>query len=180
MFESSFSCFPFQPEHRRGMTLLEIMFATLILAFSLIPISGLLGSGTKATSQDYRMIEALQLLEKTANAVVQAPYKDIPIGTSLTTYATPPVFLGSIIGKYNTDYTVSLTSEFVPVSFQAQPVMVFSPGFIESAPRPSDFDVLKTYNYGNLVKRLTIQVRWREPNNRNQQIEVITFLASLQ
>jgi len=169
----------FSVKRRSGLTLLEIMFATLILAFALIPISGLLGTGTKATSKDYRMIEAVQILEKTANNLILQPFLDVPVGNGITTYATPPLKLGTVTGKYGTNYTVSMDCENVAVSFTARPVNVSAAGFSEADPRESDFGAAYTYNFGNIVKKVTLHVSWLETSGKVRVIDVVTYLAKL-
>ncbi|HOY65723.1 MAG TPA: prepilin-type N-terminal cleavage/methylation domain-containing protein, partial [Candidatus Ozemobacteraceae bacterium] len=86
----------------RGVTLIEIMLALFILASAMIPIASLMGYGGKATLKDNRHIVGIQVLQQTATLLLQAPYRDIPVGTNLATYATQPILLGDVTGPNGT------------------------------------------------------------------------------
>ncbi len=163
----------------RGVTLIEIMLALFILASAMIPIASLMGYGGKATLKDNRHIVGIQVLQQTATLLLQAPYRDIPVGTNLATYATQPILLGDVTGPNGTVYRVLLTSELVPVSFSYYSVNVQNPGFSEAAPRPTDFLGPNTLNLTNCLKRLAIRVSWLEQGSARPEIHCVTYRADL-
>ncbi|MBF0544232.1 MAG: hypothetical protein HQM08_07360 [Candidatus Riflebacteria bacterium] len=161
-----------------GVTLIEIMMATLVMAFAIIPIASLLGVGAKMTSKDYRLIEATQILEKTGNSLFLQPFKEIPVG-NYQYYATPPVILGDIPGKFAT-YTVYMTCEMNSVSFNANMINVQGAAFQENAPKITDFDTTpKTFVFDNMVKKIMVEVRWIEPNGPQKSLFLVTYRADL-
>ena len=174
---------PVMAESRSGITLIEIMIATVILATALIPIASIMGYGAKSTQKDFTTIEAIQLLEKTGNSLIQQPFASIPTG-SLTSYPAPPtgfppVVLGTITGRFNTTFSVSVDSSFFPITLAVRPVKVFTAGFNEAAPRDSDFDTAMTESFSNQVKKLVIAVAWTEPGGGSRRIEAVTYRAKL-
>lgn len=172
------------PVARGGITLIEIMIATIILATALIPVCSIMGYGAKTTQKDFVTIEAIQLLEKTGNALVQQPFQFIPTGT-LTSYPAPPagfppVVLGTVTGRFNTAFAVSVDSSLLPISLAVRPVKVFTAGFNESAPRNSDFDPAMAENFPDQVKKLVINIAWTEPGGSNRRIQAVTYRARLE
>ncbi|HEY9069887.1 MAG TPA: hypothetical protein VIV61_06485 [Candidatus Ozemobacteraceae bacterium] len=163
----------------RGVTLIEIMLALFIMASAMLPIASLMGYGGRATLKDNRHIVGIQLLQQTATLLLQAPYRDIPTGTDLAVYATPPIALGNVTGPNGAVYRVLLTSELVPVSFSYYSVNVQNAGFSEAAPRPTDFVGPNTLNLANCLKRLTIRVSWQEQGTVRPEITCVTYRADL-
>lgn len=171
------SNFLFPQRHQGGLSLIEISFAVVILGFSLLPIIGLFSTSAQYTNKDYKMIEGLQLLEKTASAIFQQSFQDVPVGL-LVSYATAPLVLGDVPGKFVATFSISLNCELVPVSFRYMPVKVYSPGFVESTPRSSDFGTEETLPYGNLVKKLTLRIVWSE-SGVQKNLNLVTYLAKV-
>jgi Tfp pilus assembly protein PilV len=167
---------------KTGVTLLEIIFATTILAMALLPIAGIMGQGLKATSKDYRMLEGIQLLESNAQAVLKSAFDGIPVGNNQTTLsaavlATAPLRLGTVSGKHGTTYNASLDCQTVAVSFSARPVKVYAANFVATCPVAAHFEDTRSYSFGNLVKRITLRVQWQEPQGPQRTLTVVTFLA---
>lgn len=108
----------------RGVTLLEIMMALLIMSSAMIPIASLMGYGGRATSKDARRIVAIQTLEKTLRQLLVEPYDEIPTGKALKKKFNN-VELGTIVTPAGYQYEVELDSSYVsPVNFSYQPVKV--------------------------------------------------------
>ncbi|MBF0408293.1 MAG: hypothetical protein HQM10_13165 [Candidatus Riflebacteria bacterium] len=163
---------------RTAVTLTEIIFATVIMALAILPISSLIAFGAKITNKDYRLIEATQILERTGNSLFQEPFLDIPVG-SYESYSTPTVVLGMIKGKH-ADYKVKVVCSIIDVNFKANMVLVQNSGFTESAPRNSDFESsAKTLSYEDLVKQITVEVTWSEPEGAVKKINIVTYRADL-
>ena len=164
----------------RGITLIEIMMALFILAATMIPVASIMGVGSKATQKDSRRIVAIQTMQNQANLLLQAPFKDIPLGTELTSYSTAPVKLGTIVGPNQVSYQVKLTcSALSPVSLGYYSVNVQNAGFQEGNPQPTDFVGPRTLFLSNCVKRLKILVTWKETGGRDVEISCLTYRADL-
>ncbi|MFZ2961268.1 MAG: hypothetical protein WA705_30705 [Candidatus Ozemobacteraceae bacterium] len=171
----------------RGVSLLEILVASMVMAMALIPIASIMGVGIKSTVKDFRMIEAIHHLEKTTNMLLQEPYKLIPIGTDVVAYsANTSIPLGPVAGKDAT-YTVSFTcTEDSSVRFSAWEVNVQSAGFptnfsVASPLGATHFALAKTdFSFSNCLKRLVVNVRWVEPGSKAKRVvSAYTFRADL-
>lgn len=171
---------------RSGLSLLEVVLATIILALTMLPIASVIGSGIKSTAKDYRTIEAIQLLERTANLLLQEPYGAIPVGNGLTAWApvapfpnNPAIRLGSVSGR-DTTFSVTLTSsEMAATSFTVRPISVSRPGFDELNPQAADFLAAYTYNIPQAVKTLVVNVAWTEAHGVARSVQAVTFRANL-
>jgi len=156
------------------------MMALFILAATMIPVASIMGVGSKATQKDSRRIVAIQTMQNQANLLLQAPFKDIPLGEKLTSYSTAPVKLGTIVGPNQVSYQVKLTcSALSPVSLGYYSVNVQNAGFQEGNPQPTDFVGPRTLSLSNCVKRLKILVTWKETGGRDVEISCLTYRADL-
>ncbi|MBI3037721.1 type II secretion system protein [bacterium] len=165
---------------RRGITLLEIIIAVGILAMAMIPVSGIMGYGAKAVSKDARQIEAIQLLEKTVNLLLQQPFKDIPVGNNITNYSTAPVnlCLGNIDGKKGGKYTVSMDCQIIPVTFSYQSVDVGDPTFDELNP-PAGLFSNENLTVSDSIKEIKVKIEWTEEKTKQVQFRALTYRADL-
>lgn len=168
---------------RHGTTLLEIMFALVILATAMIPIASVMGYGAKTTVKDFRTIEAIQFLQKTANMLLQEPYRNLPLNqaTYASAYAlNPGIPLGTAIKGRETTYAIEFTCvEVSPIEFSAYLINVSGATFDEGNPQATDFSGPVTQSFDHCVKRLQVRVMWVEPNGTPRQIDAITFRADL-
>ncbi len=174
-------------DRQSGITLLEIMFAVIILAAAMIPIASMIGFGFKGTMKDYRNIVALQLLESTLNQVQSAEYDAIPDGnhtTTLVLIATDTnarIPLGNIAsGGYT--FNVSLNVAAQDVTFSYQSVLYNQPGFNENNPATWQFSGVQTVSYNQAsglfarrVRRVEAIVNWTEPNTAPRTVRAVTF-----
>lgn len=181
---------PFASNGRRnqGITLLEIMFAVIILATAMIPIASMIGFGFKGTMKDYRNIVALQLLESTLNQVMAANYDVIPEGTLTTPVildgsdANARIPLGAIAtGGYTFNVSLNVTPQTVTFTYQS--IRFDAPGFIASNPATWQFtgDQTVTYNqasglFARRVRRVEGIINWTEPNaSMPRTVRAVTF-----
>ncbi len=65
------------PSSRRGVTLLEIMIAFIILCVAAIGAAGIISHGHRETSHDFRRGEALQILVDRMNFLSSFPFKTL-------------------------------------------------------------------------------------------------------
>lgn len=59
---------------RSGMSLIEIMFAFLIMVLAALSASSAIGYGVRGTQADFRQIEAMQLLIDRMNEITSLPF----------------------------------------------------------------------------------------------------------
>ncbi|OGK06147.1 MAG: hypothetical protein A2W80_15425 [Candidatus Riflebacteria bacterium GWC2_50_8] len=162
---------------KRGITLIEIVMAMLIMASVMIPVASIMGYGGRATVKDARRIAAIQLLEKTMRVLLQEDFAAIPTGNSLQA-SFGNVVLGNITSDAGTVYTVSLDSEFIsPAKFAFNGVNVNSPTFKTDEPAAEDFMTSETLSLNNCVKQVRITVRWMEQQTTPVEIAVISYRA---
>jgi len=172
---------------KSGITLLEIMFAVIILATAMIPIASMIGFGFRGTMKDYRNIVALQLLESTLNQVQSAAYDTIPEGTHTTTLSlvatdtNARIPLGTIAsGGYTFNVSLNVTGENVTFSYQS--VQYNLAGFDEDNPATWQFSGVQTVSYNQAsglfarrVRRVVAIVDWTEPNAAPRTVRAVTF-----
>ncbi len=164
----------------RGVTLLEIMMALLIMASAMIPIASLMGYGGRATSKDARRIVAMQTLEKTLRQLLVEPYDEIPTGKALKKKFNN-VELGTIVTPAGYQYEVELDSSYVsPVSFSYKPVKVNLPAFKADNPKDTDFAPAETLSLTDCVLELQVKVTWKEQQNLDVAVSAMTYRANFQ
>ena len=172
---------------KKGVTLVEIITATLILAGTMIPIANLMGYGAKATMKDARRIAAIQILDKTMRQLLAEDFKVFK-ENSLTNADTPttwdvPICDGRIkLGEVYSNptptnpqngfkYNVTLTTKFVPVTFSYKPIKVHDEGFNEAKPMPSNFeDTNDSISSDKDIVELTLTVSYEEHNKSKTPI----------
>ncbi len=184
-----------------GITLPEIMIAFLILAMSMLPISGLIGFGHKGTQKDFRTVQAIELLVEKMNQVVAVPFKGLE-ANNLT--GTPPsvtlnaanatissggvvlVQLGDIV-KGSTTFRSSATLIKHPVTFTYRPINFSNPAYTFDPPNFWIFDAEKpdTYdgsvNYPYKVMKVIVKIDWIEPQvNKPRSVEAMSFAVDLE
>ncbi len=173
-----------------GITLLEIMFAVIILAMSMIPIAGVMGVGLRGTSKDFRNLSAIQFLEGTMRQVLAADYSRVPTG-ALTT----PVNLGTFtlplgdIASGGTTFNLSLQVTEEAVSMRYRPIRVDLGSFVATNPSTWVFDgAVSTLDFDNSntmqafrVKRIQGLVTWSEYElgAQKREIRMTTFLTKV-
>lgn len=176
----------------RGVTLLEILMATMILAFAMIPIAGIIGYGHAGTRKDFRRVEAIHLAESAMNEALKLPYSQIPTGTHNTPLAAASgtVTLGAVTTPQNSTYTLSLVVADEPISFEYQPVDLNDPAYASST--PSTWQFLAPVNTSAIfdgssakrpimLKRLSMTVTWTEAGGSTPPgIQLVSMKANLE
>lgn len=159
------------------------MFAVVILAMAMIPMATMMGVGARQTVKDFRTIEAIQLLGRVTNLLLQEPYANLPVNQTTPTSAypaNPGIPLGTAVPGKETTYRSDFTCvEITPIHFRASMINVSGAGFNEGNPQPGDFSAPVELAFANCVKRIEVRVSWREPNGVNRQIDAVTFRANL-
>lgn len=159
---------------RRGLTLTEVLLATIILAMCMIPIASLIGFGYRGTTKDFRHITAIHLTEGTLNQVMAASYtKILATGGS---YSGTSINLGDSIIPLGTiatagvDYTVSLRVDDIDAEFGYDPILVQQAGFVASNPATWVFGGKATLKFDGSsasvprkVKKVWCETSWTEP-----------------
>ena len=159
---------------RSGMTLLEILLATVIMALAMIPVSGLMGYGARATTRDHQEIECIQLLEKNGNLLLKRDYRQIPVGNNQ--------LLETVSGRWGRSFRVFLNcQEIATTTFSYNSIQVNLAGFDENNPRVADFNSTpETISLPNCVKQLNIRVDVFDSGNvLIKSIQAVTFSADM-
>lgn len=159
---------------RRGLTLTEVLLATIILAMCMIPIASLIGFGYRGTTKDFRHITAIHLTEGTLNQVMAASYTRIVAtggsysGTSIN-LGDSTIPLGTI-ATAGANYSVRLRVDEIDAEFGYQPILVQQPGFVASNPATWVFGAKATLKFDGTnaslphkVKKVWCETTWTEP-----------------
>jgi len=166
----------YSSKRKHGITLTEIMLATILMAVAILPVVGVFSQGHKLTQKDMRRIEAIHLAESSMNKLLKLPYNQVPNGTltSNLAAASGTVPLGNVSGEGNATFSISLTVSNYPVTFAYHPVDLNDPAY--------DIDKSETWKFLDettdgavfdgsgvhrpiMVKQYEISVSWTEPNN---------------
>lgn len=169
---------PFSARKSKGVTLLEIMIALLIMTSAMIPIASLMGYGGRATSKDARRIVAIQTLDKTLRQLLNEPFTEIPVGSGIKKTFNK-VELGTVKTQAGYEYDVEMSSRYIsPVNFSYQNVKVNLPSFKPEAPLASDFAPVEILSLTNCVLELIVKVSWKEQQNLTVDVSAMTYRAN--
>lgn len=170
--------------NNKGVTLIEITVATLILAGVMIPISSLMGFGSKATIKDAKRIAAIQILDKTMRQILAEPYEELAKITKSTEFlldgpiCDKRIALGTVYAEANPgktgngfEYNVELRTIYKPVTFKYKPVEVWQENFDDKRPKLSFFGKDETITLNNSVIELKLVVKWKEKLNGKNEVE---------
>ncbi|NLF96608.1 MAG: hypothetical protein GX569_07710 [Candidatus Riflebacteria bacterium] len=177
---------------KNGITLTEIMLATILMAVAILPIVGIFSQGHKLTQKDMRRIDAIHLAESSMNKLLKLPYDQVPVGTlnNNLVAASGTIALGNVKGEGNATYTISLTVSNYPVTFAYHPVDLNDASynidksetwkFLDETTEGAVFDGSGVHR-PIMVKQYDISVSWTEPNNiAPPPIQVSTLKANLE
>lgn len=163
-----------------GLTLLEIMFAMLILAGAMIPVASLMGYGGRATGKDARRIAGIHILQKTVQQLLKEPFEDIPLGNNLET-SFNEVSLGNVVSEQGNTYKVILSSQYVnPATFNYRGINVNRSGFDEGNPLATDFLAAKNLVLNDVVIKLELKVEWLEQKDLPVSVSAVTYRADFE
>ena len=165
---------------RLGMSLLEILIACIILAFSMIPIAAMIGAGFRGTARDNRQIKAIQLCQARLNQCQAVPFSSlVTTGVDITSGTVLLLDLG-LQTIDNVPFTVDLQVADHPVNFTFQAVDINQPGYDRNTPTTWVFLNNQTLSIpANAARRVTIRVTWTEnPNVPQQVVSMTTFRAN--
>lgn len=184
----------------RGVTMIEIMFAFLVMAVATLAASGLLSFGHRNTSKDFRMLAATQILTDRMNQLLEVSFATH--SAELDPPETPKTF-GPGAGNYQGikygptsyeragDYRVEFTLEHIPLQFQIRPFQLssdYDPGIASSYHFAAAVDATlgqftsndrTSRNFYRLI-RISVTVRWTEPNGVARRVDAVSFKADLQ
>ncbi|MDD2624087.1 MAG: hypothetical protein PHQ02_04635 [Candidatus Riflebacteria bacterium] len=164
-------------KNREGITLPEIIVATLILCLAMIPIAGLMGYGGKATLKDARRITAIQMLDKTMRSLLSEPFNEIPRGNNIVK-SFNNISLGDVKASNGVTYSVKLTSQYMTTSFDYKPVNVHTATFNEASPKPADFASVESLTLTDSILRLSLTISWTEEKSKVVQVSALTYRAN--
>ncbi|MBI3037466.1 hypothetical protein HYY75_00245 [bacterium] len=175
---------------KRGVTLIELVLAFLILVICTLSVSSLISFGHRGTKKDFRNVVAIQLLEDRMNQVLALPEKSLyaAIGGTSQTFSSGNL-LGVPVGATTTPaiapFNVSITLEKVNVDFWYRPLdLVNSPNYDPdptAGPPTWVFSGLTKYDCDGKVVKITTTVSWTEPvSNANRVVEVVSFAVDLE
>jgi len=182
----------------RGVTLVELMLAMLILAGVTLSVSGLMSYGHRTTQKDFRQVIALQMLTDRMNQLLIVPYASLsaaltnsPQTFSNTTVAGVDLLTTIPTQAQQTAYTFTLVLTRIPVTFGVQPidVAVSSPDFVKDQPSSWRFAAYSETNGimdGSAVDRpfkvikVHLRISWREPIQQVDRLyELVSFNVDL-
>ena len=187
--------------HRRGVTLIEIVFAFLILVIAALGASGIISYGHRGTQKDFREVEAIQLLGDRMNQVLAIPFEDLdPLLTfgdqatfSATLFGATPqeVVLGPIVQGPRT-YTAEVSLQRQPVILGFCPINIpNSPNYLPGVATSWNFDALNTdlgrFDGSDAVVhpfktlKVIVRVSWNEPvvTAPTREYFVVSFVTDL-
>ncbi|MBP7632724.1 hypothetical protein KBA41_01040 [Candidatus Ozemobacteraceae bacterium] len=174
---------------RRGISLIEIMLATLIMAFAMFPIAGMMGYGIKGNQKDFRGIQAIQLAEAKLNKIMVLDFAQLPNGSEITTDITSGAQILVPLGSETIGQDVFgavLTSELINSAFDyyyvdlnntnPSPYVATEPAswFFRAADTP-----LSLTGTDRRLRRLRLRVEWLEPWGVVRNVELTTYKADL-
>ncbi|MFZ2957313.1 MAG: hypothetical protein WA705_10525 [Candidatus Ozemobacteraceae bacterium] len=166
----------------KGISLLEIMLATCILAFSMIPVAGMIGFGFRETQRDDRQVKAIQLCQATLNQAMGTDYSQLTLGTAVTSISSGAAVLVRL-GAMNVEgatYTVRLIVADKSLSFKMQTVDVNQPGYSPATPSTWVFSAAPNISIpSNGAYQITAEVSWTE-HGVPQTVALSSFKANLQ
>lgn len=169
------------PLSSRGVTLMEVMLAVVILALSFIPIIGVMGASVKATGKEDSLNRAMNLCQEKLNTSLQFTFHhfDLNPGTEINSTMSS----GSLVLKLGSEtiegvtYTSSLTVTDRPGSFLV-PVRNLGVGN-QNDPKTWTFTD-KTVKYANLVHAHKVKVSWVSKGDDTARFyTLVTFRAKL-
>lgn len=171
-----------------GLSLIELVLAVAILAFSMIPIAGIMGQGIKGTQKNYRTIVGIQLLKETLNKAISAKYADLPVGNQTSDISLSngkKIQLGDIMVNKN-KYTVSLNVTAVSVKFKYSPIDVSKSGFDPNAPSTWTFSSATYIKFdgssiasAKRVKKVIANIKWTESNGAKKKYRLMSYVTRI-
>ena len=177
---------------KSGITLTEIMLATILMAVAILPIVGVFSQGHKMTQKDMRRIEAVHFAESAMNKLLKLPFDQVPTGTQSSNLeaASGTVPLGDVKGTSDTTYAVQLVVSNYPITFAYHPVDLNDPGydpeksetwkFLAETTDGAVFDGSNKYR-PIMVKQYDVSVSWTESNGvKPTPIALSTLKANLE
>jgi hypothetical protein len=192
---------PLRAQARGGVTLIEIIFAFLILVIAVLSASGLISYGHRGTSKDFRMVTGLHILSDHMNQVLLVPYASL----SARITAQPTVFSNdgaagqnlwgvpfglassTKFGVFNVDIslqhqalTFGLRPIDIPSSLAYHPTTPSTFVFASVNAAYGQFDGTNASTRPFQVIKIIMTVKWTEPNGKPRRIEAVSFRANLE
>ena len=173
--------FKTSPLSSRGVTLMEVMLAVVILALSFIPIIGVMGASVKATGKEDSLNRAMNLCQEKLNTSLQFPFHHFDL--NLDTEINSTMSAGSLVLTLGSEtiegvtYTSSLTVTDRTGSFLV-PVRDLSKGD-QDDPKTWTFND-QTVKYDNLVHAHKVKVSGvGKGGDKELFYTLVTFRAKL-
>ncbi|MBF0407620.1 MAG: prepilin-type N-terminal cleavage/methylation domain-containing protein [Candidatus Riflebacteria bacterium] len=169
----------------KGVSLIEILIAALILALASLPIAGMIGFGHAGTQKDHRYTNAIQILDETMNRIAGLPYKklfDLSTAGKVTLKDdTLTLDLGSV-SRSGYAYTVTATLERKTLDFSYRRIdLQASPNYDPTKPLTWIFEnSVKNLNVSDKIIGIYVVVSWTEPGSTlSKQIDALTYSVDM-
>lgn len=173
-----------------GLSLLELMLAFAILVVAILSVSSLISFGHRGTQKDFRVVQAVQLLEERMNQILLQKASDLLAaitvgGTTQQTFTTP--LLSVPLGPKNVGaatFTVTATLNRQPVVFSTSQLDIeSSTNYDKDDPGTWCFSSASSLNgtYDGVslpfrVVKIIVTVAWTELlNNVPRKVEAVSF-----
>ncbi|MBF0548567.1 MAG: hypothetical protein HQM08_29310 [Candidatus Riflebacteria bacterium] len=186
---------------KKATTLLEIIFAFLILVIATLGACGLINFGHSMTKKDFRYVKAIQILQTGMNQLLTLPFTNFRSALGAASSKTfiapdstnfPGVQLGSEIVGGDTFSVKAIVSQQV-ISFSYRPIDISAKqggNFIYSKSDKTTWMFQNETSVGGVFDgaaqpikaiRVEVDVSWLENNNTvPREINAVTFVVDLE
>lgn len=165
---------------KKGFTLTEIMLAVVLMAFTFLPIIGIMSSSMKLTEKDGATQKAVALCQEKLSTALQMPFEIVPVGVVKNTITYNNGAMSLVLGDQTiggVTYTSVLTSSYETVTFTVPECDYVKKS---GAPgNPSSWFTSKKHSISNLVKRYTVSVSWKDRGETDAKKVKTYTLSSL-
>lgn len=169
---------------KSGLSLLEVLFATGILAVAMIPIAGVMGYGIRGTQRDSRQIRAMQICQARLNQVMKANFNDVPLGSNTANIIVDGQTIVNLENETldGTTYSTSLEVTNIGVEFSYRSINLNNPSYNPDDPSTYEFlrDASRLTINNNAARRVTIRVSWVEGQGIVQNVQLTSFIANFE
>ena len=175
---------------KKGVTLVEILIAFLILTLAAFGAAGLIGHGHKTTRHDFRRDEAIQLLVERMNQLSNLPFSKLKskLDTSTSVDINVGYYEGFQFGNIkigNNTYEVKANLKSQDITFNNLLNLDFSrPGYIATAPYTWYFKDRASFSFsGSDYQVIKIHVQVTPINGdvaKEKTFEAVTFVCNME
>ncbi|MBP5469117.1 MAG: prepilin-type N-terminal cleavage/methylation domain-containing protein [Candidatus Riflebacteria bacterium] len=175
---------------RKGVTLVEILIAFLILTLAAFGAAGLIGHGHKTTRHDFRRDEAIQLLVERMNQLSSLPFSKLSskLDTANSVIINVGYYEGFQFGNIkigNNTYEVKAELKRENITFSNLLDLDFSkPGYIATAPYTWYFMDRSSISFSgedSSIIKIHVQVTPIKGDvTKEKTFEAVTFVCNME